>query len=73
MGDIISLIEPEHLKIECDRHPPGGQHCGVLSGVTMTHLPTGISVHVDIERSQHRNRQIAEDAILGALTSPYMR
>lgn len=67
------LIRPEDVRIECDRHPPGGQHCGMLSGLKVTHIPSGISVHVDTERSQHRNKMIALDALTGALTSPWYR
>lgn len=70
---MTDLIPPEDLKIEGERHPPGGQHCGVLPGVTITHVPTGISVYCSAERSQHRNRMIAMDALLGALTSPHLR
>lgn len=66
-------IPPDDIRIECDRHPPGGQHVGMLSGVTVTHIPSGISVHVDCEWSQHRNKEIAMDALLGAITSPWMR
>lgn len=50
----------------------GGQHVGTYSGITVTHIPTGITVTVEIERSQHLNKAIAIDALLGALTSPYM-
>lgn len=53
--------------------PPGGQHVGAYSGVVATHIPTGIRVEVDICRSQHRNKQVAMDAILGALTSPHFK
>lgn len=51
--------------------PVGGQHVGTGSnGVRLTHLPTEITVTVDVGRSQWVNRQIAMDALLGALTSP---
>lgn len=66
-------IPEDHIRLECDHHPPGGQHVGMLTGVTVTHIPSGISVHVDCGQSQHRNKQIAMDALLGALTSPWMR
>lgn len=63
------LIQPEDVKITCETHPPGGQHVGVLSGVTIEHIPSGITVKVNIGRSQHRNRAVAMDALVGALTS----
>lgn len=54
-------------------HQQGGQRAGILTGVIVTHLPSGIEVKVDIGRSQYRNRQVAIDAILGAITSPHYR
>lgn len=51
----------------------GGQHVGVSAGVSVEHVPTGIIVTVATERSQHRNKQIALDGILGAITSPHFR
>jgi len=54
--------------------PLGGQHVGTGSnGVRLTHLPTGIAIEVGASRSQHHNRQVALDALLGALTSPSHR
>ncbi len=44
-------------------HPDrrGGQHVAKpCTGVRATHRPTGISVMVDTERSQHANRRLAE-------------
>ncbi len=39
---------------------PGGQHRNKTeSAVVLTHLPTGLTVRCDSERSQHRNRDIA--------------
>ena len=51
----------------------GGQHVGTYSGITVTHVPSGITVTVEIERSRYRNKAIALDALLGALTSPHFR
>ncbi len=57
------------------KHPPdpvGGQHVGTGSnGVRLVHTPTEIAIEVNIPgRSQWHNRQVAFDALLGALTSP---
>jgi protein subunit release factor A len=73
--DILAQIPPEELKWSCkDPNPPGGQHVGPgYQGVTVEHLPSGITVTVDADRSQHRNRLIAMDALLGAITSPHYR
>lgn len=55
------------------RPHPGGQHVGTYAVVTVEHLPSGITVTVGSDRSQFRNRQVAVDAIVGALTSPHYR
>ena len=63
-----------HDELQCDAWPPrekGGQHVGTgPHGVKLTRLPSGITVTVTHERSQHLNRRIALDAMEGALTSP---
>jgi len=39
---------------------PGGQHVNkTSSGIRLIHHPTGVTVEVQDERSQHRNKQIA--------------
>lgn len=53
--------------------PPGGQHAGVRNGVKITHLPSGLIAICDNARSQHRNKAVAMDMILGGLTSPGYR
>lgn len=68
------LIPRNDLRVEV--WPParqGGQTVGTHTGVRVTHIPTGIQAIVDCHRSQHRNKNIATDMILGALTSPHWR
>lgn len=71
---MADLIPPKHLKMDPwpDRGV-GGQHVGYPTGLRVEHLPTGLVVIVDSSRSQHRNRQIALDMLLGGLTSPHFR
>lgn len=62
-------IKPDDLKIEFFRSSgPGGQNVNKReTAVRITHLPSGVQVVSQVERSQERNRQIAMEMLRSKL------
>lgn len=63
------VIPKDDLEVSFSRSSgPGGQNVNKRdTAVRLTHIPTGISVHVESERSQESNREKAEGMIKGKI------
>jgi protein subunit release factor A len=66
LHEVVGALRFHVDDLEMHSWPPrryGGQHVGLSAGVLVVHVPTGIAVVEENERSQLRNREVAIDRL----------
>lgn len=73
--DVEIEIKPDDLEIDFTKSSgPGGQNVNKReTAVRIKHIPTGVSVHIDSERSQLQNRERAIELLRSKLFNLYKK